>query len=255
MSIFLLGYWKMDEGSGLTLNDTSGAGNTATINTGASVVWTANNINTGATTPVWQGTGYAQAANAAPTNFDGTTPFSVVIWMSDIAPVGVYVGNFGTGLQGWALSMNVFTGAGNQFEFTLANNTGTNNFLRKTNRATISVSGTFMLSVTYDGSQTAAGVNLYIGATHTILDVVRQDTLTATSASGIPITFGESPVGSNAYTGGLAYVQIYSGVLSGSQIGTLAAAPGTVFGNGVLGIVNPGMDGNMRPQLKGGLNA
>ena len=77
MSNFLLSYWKMDEGSGLILHDTSGVGNDATINTGGAVTWTANDIKSGATTPVWSGSGYATAASVLPTNFDGTQPFSV----------------------------------------------------------------------------------------------------------------------------------------------------------------------------------
>ena len=107
----LVSAWGMAEGSGLTLHDSSTGGtNTATINAGASVVWTLNSLKTGVTSPVWQASGFASATSTTLDNFDGTTPFSVSCWFNSAAATAqAIMGNVdalaGT-FKGWEMGLH-----------------------------------------------------------------------------------------------------------------------------------------------------
>ncbi len=249
--------WSMNEGSGLTLNDVVGSNN-ATINTGASVTWQSNSGFPGTTTH-WNGSGYALASSTSLTNFDGTTPFSVAVWIEPGAPSSMaLLGTLETGssFKGWELSLvhssNVFP------QFFLINTYPSNAIeIRSTTATTDGSSFPFYVVVTYDGSKTAAGALMYINGSLVGRSVLN-DSLSASIATGTAVRFGARDDASLKYTGPMAFVSIYDSVLSAGQITTLynsgvpvaCTAPSS---SGLL--INPGMDAMARrSQMKGGMN-
>lgn len=223
--------WPMNEGSGLTLHDISGHNNTATISAAGAVTWQANAGLPGIT-PLWSGTGNAVASNVALTNFDGTAPFSVSAWINFPGglPASTFVGNLNASnnFQGWELST---INASDQYDgltFYLINSYPTNaiNVTQAFNNP-LTV-GLHYVVATYDGSQHAAGVNLYMDGVLQVIDIPpNPDTLTASSASGLPVTFGSRSDGSQELAMPMAFVEIYSSVLTQAQISSnFAAGPG-----------------------------
>jgi Concanavalin A-like lectin/glucanases superfamily len=215
--------WKMDEGSGLILHDSIGS-NDATINTGPSVTWTANSIKSGVTSPVWNASGYALASNATPTNFDGTAPFSVAVWFKANAVGGqTLLGNMASasGFKGWSLEIQQ-TGGNFSPLFILINTSGSNQLgvLASTSYAT---GGLHYLVATYDGSRTAAGAKLYVDGSLVSVSGLF-DSLTASTASGLPVRFGARDNATNKFNGAMAYDQIFNVALTSTQISAFFAA-------------------------------
>lgn len=220
-------FWQMTEGTGLTLNDISGNSNTATINTGASVAWTANDLVSGKTTPVWQGTGFALATSTTLNNFDGAHPLSIVSWFktsnnAEQALMGNLNATGGT-FQGWEMNLG-FTGTFLIPQFFLIN-TYPSNAIAVNSSATISLGSVHMLAMTYDPTvsgggcttKCAAGVSIYLdGVLQT--PVVTQDSLTGSAASGLPTRFGARNDGSDEFAGGDAFAGTYPCILTSTQI-------------------------------------
>lgn len=226
-------FWQMTEGSGLTLNDISGNSNTATINTGSSVVWTANDLVSGKTTPVWQGTGFALATSTTLNNFDGAHPFSVIMWFktsnnAEQALMGNLNATGGT-FQGWEMNLG-FTGTFLIPQFFLIN-TYPSNAIAVNSAATISLSSVHMLALTFDPTvsgggcttKCAAGTSIYLdGSLQT--PVVTQDSLTGSAASGLPVRFGARNDGSDELAGGGAFAGTYPCLLTAPQIAACSVA-------------------------------
>jgi hypothetical protein len=217
----LVSAWAMNEGTGLTLHDSSTGGtNTAAINTGASVTWTANSIKSGVTSPVWNGSGDAIASSTTLTNFDGTTPFSISIWINPSNNSdATYIGTLnapGNVYQGWELGLNF----GINPVFYLINSYVGNNYLQVTgNSFSINPGNLYYVVVTYDGSRTASGVKIYVNGSVSN-SYVDNDSLSASTANGLPVRFAARNDGSNEFSGGLAYAEVYNCVLSPSTVST-----------------------------------
>jgi hypothetical protein len=172
------------------------------------------------TTPLFNGTGYALASNATLTNFDGTTPFSVAVWVNTasgaeqafLSTLNASVGTF----QGWEIQNS----SANGFLFFLINNFPSNAIT-----AAVSApigSGLHYLFVTYDGSRTAAGVKMYVDGTSRTVAALH-DSLGATAASGLPVRFGARNNGTDELTGAMAFVQIFNFVLTSTQVSAFFA--------------------------------
>lgn len=220
----VLSAWPMNEGSGLTLNDSAGS-NTATISGASAIVWQANAGFPG-TTPTWQGLGNALATSTSLTNFDGTTPFTVSAWFGIGGPgAGTLFGTCnalsGT-FQGWELN----SGAGGTVAFILAN-TITTNWILKLGLLTATPGAANYAVVTYDGSKTAAGVKIYLNGVLDSGATVGADNLTGSTANGLPVRFAARNDATSEYLGAEAFCEVYSGVLSGATIAAnFALGPG-----------------------------
>lgn len=202
--------WQMNEGSGLTLNDISGNSNTATINTGSSVVWTANAIKSGVTSPVWAGgTGFALATSTTLTNFDGSTPFAVAAWINptaigDQTLFGTLDAIAGT-YKGWEL--HIQAGDDAISFFVISNYPSDYLFIQSSPPPT--VGGLNYVVATYDGSRTAAGVSIYLNGTALTTNSVGTPTLTGSAANGLPVRFGSRSDGTFGYSGPMANAKVY----------------------------------------------
>jgi hypothetical protein len=226
----LISYWKMDEGSGLTLNDSVGS-DIATIDTGASVVWTANAIKSGVTSPVFTGTGYGLAANVTPANFDGTTPFSVFVWLSGAPNANQSIinnQNVGGGIyQGWELAIDHSPIGGSRLAALILHDNSVGNGIAV--HSAEGVGGGFV-GFTYDGSGLNTGIKMYQNAVLLTNQVDISGPLTASAASGVPVRFGGRNDGTNLLSAALGYAQIYDVALTSTQVSALfALGPGGIL--------------------------
>ena len=223
----LVSAWPMNEGSGLTLHDTSiGGTNTATISGAGAVTWTANLIKSGVTSPSWNASGNALATSTTLTNFTGSTPFSVSVWANPSPSSSTLFGTLNTGSNfiGWELAVKSVAGPpAVATDFFLINNYPSNAIDIQT---TSTLSGLNYIVVTYDGSKTAAGSLIYInGFVQTTS--INANTLTASTASGLPVRFGARNNATEEFSGAMGFAEVYNCVLTPTQIATYnAAGPG-----------------------------
>ena len=229
----LISAWPMNEGSGLTLHDTSTGGtNTATISGAPAVTWQSNAGFPG-TTPLWNGTGNAAAASTTLTNFDGTTPFSVSAWikLSGLGTGEAFVGtlNPSSSFIGWEIGKQPTGGLTTDAPtFLLVNTFPTNRITFIAGSSNAMTTGLNFLVVTYDGSRNVAGVTMYLnGVSIGPAAGGTTNTLSATTANGIPTTFASRIDGSSELTGAMAFVEVYNCVItSGFVSSSFASGPG-----------------------------
>lgn len=203
----------MHDGSGSTFADATCNDNTITA---SNITWGSG---TGVTSPTFNGsTSTAVATQTAITNFDGTKPFSISVWSNaSVAAAITLVGTIvpSENYQGWEFGLD------GQLIFYLLNNYPSNYIEVTANDCLTTTICNYI--VTYDGSQTAAGVSLYIdGALESPTTLA--DSLSATTASGVPIHVGSRSDGTNAYSGSMSNLQIFPGVFSSGQIAAIQTA-------------------------------
>lgn len=214
-----LSAWPSTEASGLLIHDVSGNNNTATISGAGAVTWESNAGLPGIT-PFWLGTGDAQATSATLTNFDGTKAFSAGIWIAnDSSTTSTYLSSLNAGagsFQGWEISKDSV----GRLVFFLINTYPGNAIETHTTAAAITGSGRHYMLVSYapqvDGSMKAAGVAVCVDGLNQPLTSVH-DTLTATSANGIPLFFAARSDLSAPYHGAMAFVEMYPYVVPTTQ--------------------------------------
>jgi hypothetical protein len=191
-------YWRLDELSGLSVDDASGNGNDGfVIDT---IAWNASGAMVGSTAAEFGG-GRIESTDGF--DFTGTAPFSLEAW---VQPVGVQVQyarllskdtNTGGIRQGWDV---LFDNESIQFERWLD---GSGSFA---NAVFPDDGGFFHLTVTYDGTE----MKLYIdgvekgstGSTKSLPDTTK------------PFTLGAYNGTSNAFAGVLDEIAVYDHVLT-----------------------------------------
>lgn len=215
-------FWPMNEGSGSTFVDHAGGTNLTT----SGIIWTAAPAGMGAA-PLIAGfngsAGFAQASVVDPTlNFNGLTPFTISVWVYPTGSASFSVcGNLTapTSYEGWELTSGGATGTG----ILLVNNITTNQ-MTALNGIPIVGSVPTLLTITYNGSLSLAGVKMYInGAPTPVTD--SSGTLSAAFTSAIPFLVGKRADGTNFFTGVMAYMRTWA----------LAATPTQVAGIFALG--------------------
>ena len=165
-----VGYWKLDEHSGSTANDSSGNGNTGTI-TGAS--WT--NGKFGASLN-FDGSGdYSTIANENNFDFERTTPFSVGMWINstDTDTNNVFLSKY-NGTNGYEMYIS-----GENLYFQIGN-TFFSNWMRVHSTQDVVDGNWHYIAVSYTGTSTAAGVSIYIDGVK-VTTTTDYDTLSATA--------------------------------------------------------------------------
>jgi hypothetical protein len=213
-------WWKTNEGSGTTLATQSGSGDTLTFNG----TWTNPGSAFPFVVPTYNGTtSIATGANFTNTNFTGLTPFSVSVWIYQavngvqVAIIGDYgnISNFG-----WELDIN----SSNQVSVAFGGGTFPTNFLGVHSSGTISLNALHHIVFTYDGSQQAANVKMYIDGVLQTTNI-DQNALSSSIASGNAVSVGArtnpSPV--ILFSGAIADMRIYAANLSAGQVSTLFA--------------------------------
>jgi Concanavalin A-like lectin/glucanases superfamily len=219
--------WLMNEGSGNVFHTSSGSGN----NLNASNITWASVAGFPGTVPVFNGSNSsATGVNQTNTNFTGTTPFSVSVWAlvtSFAAPNeggGTLVTTLqGGNLQGWEVAVNGDASQFQLFNMDLINNASGNNVaVVASSQPSIGVIHHFC--ATYDGSQRASGITLYLDGVAQAVNI-GEDDLTASIANTQPIVLGgRTTNGTCFFDGSMADVRIYDLELNSSQVGALFTA-------------------------------
>lgn len=215
--------WPQNDGSGLTLSDVSGNANTATISAAGAVTWQTNGTIPGTTT-FWTSTGGARAANATPTAFDGSSPFTICTWLipNTLNTDNWVVTNFDastTALQGYGLEIPVNAG----IRFYLINNLATPTYIDVSTPTSnlVPIGSLTQVCIVYSGSRTAAGVTAYSNGVARGL-TVNKDTLGAGSTASVtPITLGAAKNGAgftSPYHGAQAFTELWPVAFTGTQI-------------------------------------
>lgn len=209
--------WLMHDGSGTTFADATPNANTITA---SNITW---GTGTGITSPAFNGsTSTAVAAQTAITNFDGTKPFSVSVWINtpNSLPTMTFVSTLVTAsnYQGWEFGTDPL---GRPLLYLIGN--FPSDYININGQVAIVPNASTNLIITYDGSQHAAGVTFYTNGEADPVTITT-DTLTTSTASGIPIQVGSRADGTDPYVGSMSNLQIFSGVLSSGQIAAIQTA-------------------------------
>lgn len=167
------------------------------------------------------GTGMGTATNDTNTNFTGTTPFSISVctYFTGLNYGQAVVGSFAaTTLQGWG----IFQQNANELTFALFNNSSSNLIQVATTAANLVTDTKYQIGVTYDGSQTAAGVIIYVNGVAQSVTVEYND-LSATTANGLPLQVGGSTnISGYDLSGAIGALRIYNAVVSAGTMVNLA---------------------------------
>lgn len=224
-----LSAWAMTEGTGLTLNDSSGNSNTATFSGAGALTWQVNGTlyppgMSSTKTPLLSGTGNAATSSTSLLNFSGATPFSVSLWIYNPAASGTLIGNLNTtggAFPGWELQT-----ASSVWVFALINNVS-GNWIQVRSNVLVNLSTLLnYVHVTYDGSKSGSGVHIYEDGTDNG-STVFQNSLTGSTANGIAPVIGSRINGTVESTGALAFVEVYPCVNTPTQVAAMhTAGPG-----------------------------
>jgi Concanavalin A-like lectin/glucanases superfamily len=210
--------WLMHDGSGQAFADATPNDNTITT---TDITWGTGN---GVTSPTFNGsTSTGVAAQVPITNFDGTQPFSVSIWINSALtnPEEALIStlNPASNFQGWELTTTGLTSP----TFLLVN-TFPSNALEVVSVAGLLASETTNVIVTYSAAtKTASDVSFYINGVLSPNQSL-ENSFSASSASGLPIHVGSRSDGSVPYGGSMSNLQIFSGVLTSGQIAAIQTA-------------------------------
>jgi hypothetical protein len=208
--------WPMHEGSGTTFAEASGLNSVTAVGGGS---WGAVAGFTGSTYTFNGTTGYATAANQTTTNFDGTTPFS---YSARIRPsaltTAVVVSSVDTASNstGW---QSYIDGSGYLY-LSIINNAASNQLAVRTSTGGIAANSTSLVTVTYDGSRTPAGVKFYVNGA-ALSNFTVANTLTGSAANTKTLTIGAKPDGTTPFNGAIGDVVIYNTTLTAKQVAAL----------------------------------
>jgi Concanavalin A-like lectin/glucanases superfamily len=209
--------WLMHDGSpSTTFADATANNNTLT---GTSITWGTGTHNP---SPTFNGTTTtAVAAQTAITNFDGTAPFSISLWVNsgfaNSQETLVSTLNPASNFQGWELAAGA---PGNNVPIFFLVNDFPSNAIEVTSGGVIPLNTTTNVIVTYDGSGHGSGVAMFINGTP-VSTVIDTDALSASTAGGLPLHVGTRADGSVPYGGSMSNLQIFSGVITSGQIAAI----------------------------------
>lgn len=210
-------FYKIDEGTGTAIADSSGNGYNGT--TSGSPVWS---INYDGTLPalVFDGTDDHIVPNSnVPFTFERTSPFSITAWIKvpSEALTRAIAGKLQSGspFRGW---MFYVTDSG-QLRLHLTS-TWSTNVIAKYTTATVTDDTWHHVAFTYSGSSLASGVKFYIDGAEATLTTTVYDTLNATIQSASDAYVGRV-VGGSYFKGIMDEFRLYNTALTGNEVNTL----------------------------------
>jgi Concanavalin A-like lectin/glucanases superfamily len=208
--------WLMNEGSGQTFLTSSGSGDNLD---GANITW-ASVAGFPGSVPVFNGSSTsATGVNQTNTNFTGTTPFSISMWVlvNTLGEEGTMLSTFDGSDIGYEVSLN---GPGTTIGLQMNSSNGALIILTTTQPSAGVIHN---IVATYDGSRTAAGAAIYLdGALQSVS--VFSNNLAASIANAQPVIVGARSNGTEFFSGNMADLRIYNVQLSSTQVSALFAA-------------------------------
>ncbi len=219
----LAGYWNFDEGTGTNADDASVNDNDGTLLNGPT--WTGSSAtlqyaNSGALS--FDGVNDAVAVgDPASLDFQTADAFSASAWVYPVATGGYQtilhkIDDTGSARNGYLLTLNNGTP-----ELWLISDYGVSNYLVKASNATLTTGAWHLVSFSYDGSGTAAGVKIYVdGADVTGLSLV--DSLAGAIDNNQPFEIGyRSVAAAQPFNGYIDDVRVYGDALGAAQVSSL----------------------------------
>lgn len=231
-----LGWWKMNEGSGSTLLDSSGNGNTLANNLGGTSPISSWEATPGsgfnAPYPVFFGGSVPLTTTSGTAfNFNGAVPFSVSLWIywnnissAEYSIIGNLEGP--SSYAGWEMYLD---SGGGYVLFSIYNNNSTGNGLQVGIPTSLFTASTVAhIVVTYNGNGLASGVTWYVNAVAETT-TVKLNALSGTISSTEPLLLAAREDGNSVYGGVndgaiMRDVRIYSAVLTSAQVNTIYTA-------------------------------
>jgi hypothetical protein len=207
-------FWPMNEGTGTAFVDHIGTTNFTLTN----VAWaTFAGLGSAAVASfLGGGTSYAIAnAYDATLDFNGLQPLSWNAWIN-VTTAGSFFGNLeGNYGGGWEIGIYL----GSTIAAFIAVSSGSSFLMNYFN---VAPTGGHMLTVTYDGSNTNAGLLIYLDG---VLQATSSYAAIATPpvTSAAPCIMGQRYADQNYYTGGMAFMRVWSKVLTPTQISAIYA--------------------------------
>jgi hypothetical protein len=215
-------WWKINEGTGTEFLDYSGNDNFIAFSSSPSL----GNWNTVAGLPgsafVFDGdannVNFPAGQSAGPTNFNGSTPFSVSAWVypSNLTALITIIAAMSPGLTGWAMQMNSA-----ELEVYLVSTLSA--FAQVTGAFAFSDNTLYQVAFTYTGNGSATGIALYVDGAP-ITTVVGTNTLDGgnTQPDSVPsVGYSAGNEIGQAFLGAIADIRIYDVLLTSAQISTL----------------------------------
>ena len=234
-----LGRWKMNEGTGFTLLDSSGNGNNLGqygITNPALTGWSATpSFGFSAPYSIFNSGGATLyplvTATTTEFSFTGTQPFSVSLWMyingGGAGPEYTIVGNLeqSPNYTGWEIYLD--TAGGNLLFAQYSNYTTSNGLTVQIPATLITRNVIHHLVCTYDGSRTPSGVTFYLNG---VVQATTTGTnaLTGSTASTSPLCLAARIDGSSTFgqdqEGILQDLQIFSSAITQAQVTAIFTA-------------------------------
>lgn len=221
----LVSAWKAIDGSGSTMAD---AANSDTI-TLSNASWSSTSISPLTNSVVFNGTTTSGvSANSTAFNFDKTDSFSVSMWVKPTKSTAemTLLGRLSTAsnYKGWEITLSTNSSPPYGFAFFLINTYPTNLIRVEGSTDFLSLNTLYHVVATYDGSQSASGVNLYVNGSAQAKNTT-YNTLSAATTNAINAYIGERNDASNLYGGNIGATYIYNRVLSSGEVSTLYSTP------------------------------
>lgn len=209
-----VGHWRLNESSGTNAVDSSGNGNDGTTINMEDADWVSGKLNNALR---FDGTNeYVNCGDIA--NFTKCCPFSTSSWVkftSAATQIIVSRQEVGGGKPGWSILPS-----GGSINVLIINSTTSNNRIQVQTGRTLNDGLWHHVVTTYDGSETAAGVHMYIDGEDatlvTIYDNLRNDIVNSADCN-----IGSRDNGSNPFDGDIDDVHIFGRELSQSDVDLL----------------------------------
>lgn len=216
-----IGYWPMDDHTGASIVDTSGNGNTGTITAATfkpGKIGTALNFDGVSAT--------VAVANESNFDFERTDSFTNSFWINpNVTRSGatntykVIAKRETTGAnQGWEIMLNWDGTSQTHIRMNLLGNTGSGLYVQTSGTTDIPNNVWTHIETVYTGTSTAAGIKFYVnGVLET--NTVQLDALgTNTILNNVPLQFGSLNGTSQYYPGALDDVKVYNYVRTPAQV-------------------------------------
>jgi hypothetical protein len=208
----LVGYWKMDEGSGNTLIDHSGNGNNALLQNTSGVSWSAGIVDQAINLP---GTlnRFAIAPHSQSLNI--TEAITISAW---VKPNSVHIRRIlsKTGPNGYEFG----TSSLGKLEFRLTTSSGTSYLIRSNSNYPADGNTWIHMVATFDGSTSRIYINGALDASASFAPA-----LIGSNTSGLYIG---SLNGNNRWNGAIDDLRLYGRALSGAEVLALYSGDGSV---------------------------
>jgi len=206
--------WKFNEGSGTTAYDSTDNNNDGTLT--GDPTWIDGKYGSALS---FDGTNdYVNMGDVSILNFERTNPFSISGWFKHtVTGVNQIILSKQQGTspaRGW----RVMLGTDDKLSLYLYNNPDTSNFIGATTVSAFTDANTWVqFTTTYDGSNTNAGINIYINGVLTSV-TPSLATLTDTIQTSVSVNIGARDNGYLYFNGSIDDVRIYNYVRTADEI-------------------------------------